>query len=88
MFRPSGSVWSVATLRPSGERRTLLYDPGIPTVPAGFPLRSNHVNCEMDAPFPVCVTRTSPLETLKTALSTPGKYSTSSLKVCGSPLRT
>jgi hypothetical protein len=36
-------------------------------VPIGFPPRSNHANCERDAPFPVCATRTSPLETLKTA---------------------
>src|SRR5271167_3438212 len=81
--RPSGSVWSPTTRCPSDERRTLLYIPGTPTVPAAFPLRSNQVNCERAAPFPVCVTRTSPLDTLKTALPTREAYSTSSLKECG-----
>src|SRR4030095_5581635 len=63
-------AWSTATLRPSCERRTMNENSGHPTVPTALPLRSNHVNRERDPPFPVCVTRTSPPETLKTARNT------------------
>src|SRR6267378_2851282 len=72
-LRPSASAWSKAIRRPSGERLGLANTPGGPTVAVGLPFRSNHVNCDLAAPFPVCATKVPLLATPKRARSICGR---------------
>src|SRR4029077_11427381 len=69
MWRPSLSVCSKATLRPSCEILGLANAPGVPMAPVVPPFLLNHVNCDLSAPLPVCVTKASLPATPKRARS-------------------